>query len=126
MSTLANATHDTRAPQAWLGTTTSSTRFTILSRYLIGSRSSGVSSCLVGRCRHETERTLVPGYSFRKCVPTGVGSNLCFDASPLGGWLIRRSTPLCLFVFSTRKYFRAYSPSAGVSDCLQTLQWINR
>src|SRR5262245_62078233 len=63
-----------------------------------------VSSCLVARCRHETERTLVPGYSFRKCVPTGVGSNLAFDASPLGAWLIRRSTPLCLFAFSTRKF----------------------
>ena len=68
---------------------TSITRFAILSWYLIGSRSSGViSSCLVAHCRHETERTLVPGYSFRKCVPTGVGSNLGFDASPLGAWLV--------------------------------------
>src|SRR5215471_21675866 len=76
-------------------TRTSSTRFAILSWYLIGSRSSGViSSCLVAHCRHETERTLVPGYSFRKCVPTGVGSNLGFDASPLGAWLVRRSTLL--------------------------------
>src|SRR5262245_6000729 len=85
-----------------------------------------LSSCLVARCRHETETTLVPTYSFRKGVPTGVGSNLGFDTSPLGVWLIRRSTPLCLIAFPTRKYFRTYSPSAGVSGCLQTLQWINR
>src|SRR5262245_9477801 len=97
-----------------------------LKEALAGAQVVIVSSCLVARCRHETETTFVPGYSFRKCVPTGVGSNLGFDASPLGAWLIRRSTPLCLIAFPTRKYFRACSPSAGVSGCLQPLHWINR
>ena len=48
----------------------------------------------------------MPGYSFRKCVPTGVGSNLGFDAS-LRGMAHTKVNPVVFICFFNEKIFQS-------------------